>query len=201
MIKKLRELLKEAFQDFDLLPYEYEISVESFAYEINKNGTIKQCRRAGYKCSENHVYIDDKPVDLRRNYNKYKRYLNYKEVLVVRFFFKSKKIYPVKKMSPIVNNSKNKFELWKKSQFDITSCSRTIKKDLIEFKDFFEDGIIKADSLLSKENISLQNDYNINNFRFQNQTPDELIRGSRGGYYHNKLTFPIIYNSMTFILL
>lgn len=107
----LQEIVREAFQDFDLLDnYEYSINTRIGVFGTNKNGSITQLNSNDYK----------NYIDLYNNKSSRNGIVTYKDYIYISVKFK---------------HSEN----FNKEQFD----------------DFFEDGMVKLNSLLERYNIIL----------------------------------------------
>jgi hypothetical protein len=77
----LNEIVREAFQDFDLLDYTYSIRLQSYVELTNKNGSINQVNPSF-----------DNYIELYNNHRPRRPIVTYKDVLSINLRFKPKTI-------------------------------------------------------------------------------------------------------------
>lgn len=131
----LKELLREAFQDFDLLDYTYSINIKLGLLETNRSGTFTKCTK---RWCVNHIKVDGRenlylynnPMDLYKSgyalaYNK-----TYKDYFLIHFSFKAKGVVNKKKFDEFFLDGRLKLNHFLK-KYDIELP--VDKKTIIEF--------------------------------------------------------------------
>jgi hypothetical protein len=113
-----REIVRESFQDFDLLDYNYSVNFTLGALEVNRSGSFTLTTKRHINNLRNigrgNVFLFNNYIDLYNSIGM----KPFKDCILLDFYFK-----PKKKVN--------------KAQFD----------------DFFEDGMVKLNSLLERHNI------------------------------------------------
>jgi hypothetical protein len=150
-VNKVQQAFDTAFIDFSLLDYKYDIKVKYILYSTNKNGTPKIDRSAvqysnpifNFKCPK----TGEKKCINYRNRVESLFSDTYADCIVIDFNFVSNKTLRIPSGSLIKAN-------------------RETKELLADFKEYFEDGMIKF-HLLLKEDIIIVNMFDEIKFNYR----------------------------------
>ena len=156
-VNKVQEAFDTAFIDFSLLDYKYSIKAEYVLCAINKNGTPKV----------------DKSMAQRNNSRWNPPIYNFKcpktgENKYVNFYSNIQSLYSFTGCSSYVECIviDYNFVSNKPSKISSRKANKDIKELLADFKEYFEDGMIKF-HLLLKEDINIVNMFDEINFKYR----------------------------------